>query len=192
MKRKRRGRRQAGRQSEKLARDSRAKAESRALPQQSETETQLVELLNTTQEAPPPSPTSQRRHPSRHQQRKRRCTEQQGAEAIQKQPSSEVESSSADVPALSVTETLPPRRWERADLRTEAAGCSPPEGPPARPAGGMPADLSNDQQVTTQAVTYIGSLFFPGRVAGKSLSFLVNIGCTHSLFSKTVFDSLPA
>ena len=56
----------------------------------------------------------------------------------------------------------------------------------------MPADLSSDQRVTTQAVTYIGSLFFPGRVAGKSLSFLVNTGCTHSLFSKMVFDSLPA
>ena len=56
----------------------------------------------------------------------------------------------------------------------------------------MPVDLSSDQQVTTQAVTYIGSLFVPERVAGKSLSFLVDTGCTHNLLSRTVFDRLPA
>ena len=56
----------------------------------------------------------------------------------------------------------------------------------------MPAGLSGGQRVTTQAVTYIGSLFVPGRVAGKSLSFLVDTGCTHNLLSRTVFDHLPA
>ena len=176
------GRKQARRQSEKLAGDN--------SPQQSET--QPVEPLNTTQETPPPSPTSQRRHPSRCQHRKRRRTEQQGAEAMQRQAGSEVESSPADVPALPVTETLPPRQWERADLRTEAAGCNPPGGPPAGPAGGMPVVLPSDQQVTIQAVTYIGSLFVPERVAGKSLSFLVDTGCTHNLLSRMVFDRLLA
>ena len=96
------------------------------------------------------------------------------------------------MPALFVTETLPPRGWERADLRTEAAGCSPSRGPPAGPAGSMPADLSSDQRVTTQVVTYIGSLFVPGEVAGKSLSFLVVTGCSHNLLARTVFDCLPA
>ena len=39
---------------------------------------------------------------------------------------------------------------------------------------------------------YIGSLFVPGRVAGKTLSFLVDTGCTHNLLSRTVFNRLPA
>ena len=38
---------------------------------------------------------------------------------------------------------------------------------------------------------YIGSLFVPGRVAGKSLSFLVDTSCTHNLLSSTVFERLP-
>ena len=118
--------------------------------------------------------------------------EQQGTGAMQTQPGGEADSSPADVPVLPVTETLPPRRWERADLHTEAAGCSPPGGPPTRPASSMPVDLPSDQLVTTQAVTYIGSLFVPGKVAGKSLSFLVDTGCTHNLLSRTVFDRLPA
>ena len=111
---------------------------------------------------------------------------------MQKQPGSEEDSSPADLTALPVTEILPPKRWERADLRTEAAGCSPPGGPPAGPAGSMPVDLPSDQRVTTQAVAYIGSLFVPGRVAGKSLSILVDTGCTHNLLSRTVFDHLLA
>ena len=56
----------------------------------------------------------------------------------------------------------------------------------------MPADLSSDQRVTTQAVTYIGSLFVPGRVEGKSLSFLVDTGYTNNFLSRKVFDRLPA
>ena len=40
--------------------------------------------------------------------------------------------------------------------------------------------------------TYPGSLFVPGRVAGKSLVFLVDTGCTHNLLSKAVYDRLPA
>ena len=52
--------------------------------------------------------------------------EQQGTEATQTQPTSEVDSSPADVPALPVTEILSPRRWEQADLRTGAADCSSP------------------------------------------------------------------
>ena len=111
---------------------------------------------------------------------------------MQKQPGSEVDSSPADLPALPVTETLPPRQWEWADLRTEAAGFSPPRSSPAGPADGMTVDLPSDQRVTTQAVTYIGSLFVPGRVAGKSVGFLVDTGCTHNLLSRTVFDRLPA
>ena len=75
VKRKRRGRKQAGGQSVTLAEDSRAKVEPRAPPQQPETETQPAELLSATQEVPPTSPTLQR-HPSRHQSRKKRRMEQ--------------------------------------------------------------------------------------------------------------------
>ena len=39
---------------------------------------------------------------------------------------------------------------------------------------------------------YISSLFVPGKVAGKSLNFLVDTGCTHNLLSRTVFDRLQA
>ena len=48
-------------------------------------------------------------------------------------------------------------------------------------AGCIPAGLSGDQRVTTQAITYIVSLLVSERVAGKSLSFLVDIGCTHNI-----------
>ena len=67
----------------------------------------------------------------------------------------------------------------------------PSVGPLARPTGSTSAELSDGQQVTTQAVMYIGSLFVPGRVAGKSLSFLVDTSCTHNLLSSTVFERLP-
>ena len=39
---------------------------------------------------------------------------------------------------------------------------------------------------------YICNLFVSGRVAGKSLSFLVDTGCTHNILSRTVLDYLPA
>ena len=78
------------------------------------------------------------------------------------------------------------------DLRTESTGCSPLGGPLAGPAGCIPAGLSGDQRVATQAVTYIGSLFVSGKVAGKSLSFLVDTSCTHNLLSRMVFGRLPA
>ena len=78
------------------------------------------------------------------------------------------------------------------NLRTDSVGCSPPEVTPAGPAGCTTAGPPSDQRVTSQAVTYIGSLFVPGRVAGRNLSFLVDTGCTHNLLSRTVFDRLPA
>ena len=162
VKRKRRGRKQAGRQSAMLAGDSWAKAEPRVPPQQSGTEIQPAEPLSATPEVPPTSPTPQRRHQSRRQRRKRRRMEQQATEATQTQPISEVDSPSADVPALPSAETLPPRRWERVDLRTGTADCSPTGGPPAKPACSVPVDLTSDQRVTTQAVADIGSLFVPG------------------------------
>ena len=175
-----------------LVGDSRGKAEPRAPPQQPETETQPAEIFSATQEVPPTSPTPQRKHPSRCQLRKKRRMEQQGTEATQTQPTSEVDSPPANVPALPTTKTLPPRRWERADLRTGTASCSPPGSPTATPASSVPVDLASDQRVTTQAVTYVGSLFVPGRVAGNSLSFLVDTDCTRNLLSRTVFDRLPA
>ena len=78
------------------------------------------------------------------------------------------------------------------NLRTDSVGCSPPGAAPTGPAGCTTASPPGDQRVTSQAVTYIGSLFVPGRVAGRNLSFLVDTGCTHNLLLRTVFDRLPA
>ena len=193
VKKRRRGKRQTGKQPEKLERDSRAKEEPSAPPQRTPTtETPPVKPLRTAQKTPPSEPTSLKRHPFRRQCRKMMCIELQRIETKQRQPASEIESFSADVPVALVAETLPPRRWEQANLSTDSAGCSPPGGPPVEPAGCIPAGLPGNQRVTTTAVRYIGSLFVPGRVAGESLSFLVDTGCTHNLLSRMVFDCLPA
>ena len=175
-----------------LVGDSRAKAEPRAPLQQTESETQSVEPSETPRQVPPTESTSPRRHPSRRQRRRMKRMEQQEAGSAQRQPVNGTGSPAMDVPAAPVSETLPPRRWERADLRTESADCSPSVSPSAVPAGLAPAEPSDDQRVTTQAVTYIGNLFVPGRVAGNTLSFLVDTGCTRNLLSRTVFDRLPA
>ena len=77
------------------------------------------------------------------------------------------------------------------NLRTDSVGRSLPGALPARPAGCTNAGPPGDQRVTSQEVIYIGSLFVPGRVAGRNLSFLVDTGCTHNFLSRTVFDRLP-
>ena len=46
-------------------------------------------------------------------------------------------------------------------------------------------------KMKTQAVTYIGCLFIPGRVKGRSLNFLIEMSCMHNLLSQTVYDRLP-
>ena len=101
-------------------------------------------------------------------------------------------SKTVDVPVIPAAETLAPRRWKQVKLCTDPPGCSPLGAPLTGPAGCAPAVPPGDQRVTTQAVTYIGSLFVPGRVARKNLNFLVDTGCTHNLLSRTVFDRLPA
>ena len=145
VKRKRRSRKQAERQSATLAGDSRAKAEPRAPLQQTETETQSVEPSETPRQVPPTESTSPRRHPSRRQRRRMKPMEQQEAGSAQRQSVSGTRSPAMDVPAALVSETLPPRRWERADLRTESADCSPSVGPPAVPAGLAPVGPSDGQ-----------------------------------------------
>ena len=77
------------------------------------------------------------------------------------------------------------------DLCTEPAGCSLFGGPHTGAAGHAPAGLSGDQQVTTQAVMYIGSLSQEEWRERVSV-FLVNADCTYNLLSRTVFDRLPA
>ena len=109
-----RGRKQAGKQSEMLAGDIRAKAEHRAPPQQTETETQPVEPSGTPQQVPPTEPTPPRRHPSRRQRKRMKCMGQQETGVMQRQPASETGSPPVDVPAAPVEETLPPRRWKQA------------------------------------------------------------------------------
>ena len=51
---------------------------------------------------------------------------------------------------------------------------------------------SDKQQVNAHAANYIEILFVPIRVKGRSLSFLIDTGCTHHLQSRTVFNRLPA
>ena len=103
-----------------LVGDSRAKAEPRAPLQQTETETQPVEPSETPRQVPPTESTSPRRHPSRRQRRRMKRMKQQEANSAQRQPASGTGSPSMDVPATYISETLPPRRWERADLRLTA------------------------------------------------------------------------
>ena len=46
-------------------------------------------------------------------------------------------------------------------------------------------------EATTEAATSIGSLFILRRIGGRSLNFLIDMGCTHKLLSQTVYDILP-
>ena len=47
-------------------------------------------------------------------------------------------------------------------------------------------------RVATHSYGYSSSLFVPGRVGGRNLTFLIDTGCTHNLLSRSVFDRLPA
>ena len=70
----------------------------------------------------------------------------------------------------------------------------PPQGQvkhDVRPAGREEALPLGPARVATNAYTYPSSLFVPGRVGGKNLTFLIDTGCTHNLLSRTVFDRLP-
>ena len=181
--RRRGGKSQAGSQSEKLTRSDRAREWPGSTQQQSVTEAPLVEPLSVAQKTASPSPIPVRRHPSRRQRRKRLRQDQRETEGVQRSPTKETEETPVDVPAAPATETLPPRRLEQVNLCTDSVGCSPKGVTPAGPAGRTTAGPPGNQRVTSQAVTYIGSLFVPGKVAGRNLSFLVDTGCTHNLLS---------
>ena len=184
--------RQTGGQSERLVEVDQTREWSGFAQQQAETEVQPVEPLNVTQKTSSPSSTPTKRHPSRRQCRQRLRQNQRESEGVQKSPARKTVDTSVDVPAAPAAETLPTRRWEQVNLRTDSVGRSSLGTLPAGPAGCTTAGPPGDQRVTSQAVTYIGSLFVPGRVAGKNLNFLVDTGCTHNLLSRTVFDRLPA
>ena len=192
MKRRRRGQRQTGGQSEKLTGEGQTKEWSGPTQQQIETEVQPAEPLRSTPEASSPDSTPPRRHPSRRQRKKKLRQRQKEADGNQKPSTQEMKDAPVDVPAAPAVENLPPRRWEQVNLRKDSVGCSSPGVPPPVPVGCPTADPPSNQPITSQAVTYIGSLFVPGRVAGRNLNFLVDTGCTHNLLSRTVFDRLPA
>ena len=61
-----------------------------------------------------------------------------------------------------------------------------------QPAGHAGIATPCPARVATNSYTYPSSLFVPGRISGKNLTFLVDTGCTHNLLSRTVFDRLPA
>ena len=192
VRRRRGGKRQTGGQSERLAEVDQTREWSGVAQQQVETEVQPVEPFNVTQKMSSPRSTPTKRHPSRRQRRLRLRQTQRESEGVQKSPARKTVDTSVDVPAAPAAETLPTRRWEQVNLRTDSVGRSSLGTLPAGPAGCTTAGPPGDQRVTSQAVTYIGSLFVPGRVAGKNLNFLVDTGCTHNLLSRTVFDRLPA
>ena len=192
MKRRRRGQRQTGGQSEKLTGEGQTKEWSGPTQQQIETEVQPAEPLRSTPEASSPDSTPPRRHPSRRQRKKKLRQRQKEADGNQKPSTQEMKDAPVDVPAAPAVENLPLRRWEQVNLRKDSVGCSSPGVPPPVPVGCPTADPPSNQPITSQAVTYIGSLFVPGRVAGRNLNFLVDTGCTHNLLSRTVFDRLPA
>ena len=72
---------------------------------------------------------------------------------MQRPPIKETEDTSVDVPTAPDAETLPPRRWEQVNLRTDSVGRSPQGVTSAGPAGHTTAGPPGDQRVTSQAVT---------------------------------------
>ena len=78
--------------------------------------------LHSTQKLVPPSSVPTRRHPSRRQRRKRLRQDQKETEAEQRSPTKETEDTPVDVPTAPAVETLPPRRWEQVNLRTDSVG----------------------------------------------------------------------
>ena len=152
-KRRRGGKRQAGGQSEKLTGGGRAKEWSGSTQQPPVTEAQPVESLNMTQKTASPSSMPTKRHPSKRQCRKRLRQDQKKTEGVQKPPIKETEDTPVDVPTAPAAETLPPRKWEQVNLRTDSVGCSPQEVTSAGPAGRTTAGPPGDQRVTSQAVT---------------------------------------
>ena len=59
-------------------------------------------------------------------------------------------------------------------------------------AGHEQVNTHGPAQVAAHSCVFPSSLFVPGRVAGRNLTFLIDTGCTHNLLSRTVFDRLPA
>ena len=47
------------------------------------------------------------------------------------------------------------------------------------------------KEAKTQAITYAGSVFIPGRVRSRGLNLLIDTGCTHNLLLRTVYNRLP-
>ena len=76
-------------------------------------------------------------------------------------------------------ESMPPWIWEQKERRAKQQTSVTLPPVPGNPV--IPDMLARDEQlVTTQAVTYIRSLFVPGKVRGSSFSLLVNPAFTYS------------
>jgi len=54
--------------------------------------------------------------------------------------------------------------------------------------GVLPTDVKNAKRTRVQP--YGGSYFLPGKLAGKTATFLLNSGCTTNLLSRRLFDTL--
>ena len=145
VRRKRGGKSQAEGQSERLVGGDQTREWSGSTHQRTETEVQPVEPLNVTQKAPSPGSTPTKRHPSRRQRRQRLRQNQKETRGDQKIPAQRTADTPVDVPPAPAVETLPPRRWEQVNLRTDSAGGNPSGALPTGPAGCNTASPPGDQ-----------------------------------------------
>ena len=105
---------------------------------------------------------------------------------------------SANLPENCAPKELGNRSQTRAENPTTVERIPAKEVPPrdvkhsVQTAGQDSTQPLGPARVATNSYAYPSSLFVPGRVGGKNLTFLVDTGCTHNLLSRTVFDRLPA
>ena len=116
----------------------------------------MVETIKTFKEPPNLNTASTKKHSSRHQHRKQRQDRQRPSEDN-----------------LKLTD-----RHKAASARPTVMLITALAAAMAASGRKVVATTKMDGRVTTQAVTYMGSLLLPRRARGRSLSFLVNTRCT--------------
>ena len=85
------------------------------------------------------------------------------------------------------------QRWTDEDPAKQTGPPAPQQIKHSVPAAGRgPPAVHGPARVATHSLGYPSSLFIPGRVGGRNLTFLIDTGCTHNLLSRAVYDRLPA
>jgi len=88
--------------------------------------------------------------------------------------------------------------WEPVKVARNLASASPrpiyhhPKRPPSRPKARevLPARARHEERVQVQL--HGNSYFLPGKLEGKAVTFLIDLGCTTNLISRQLFDTLSA